>query len=101
MGTDIRSKKSSKEIPGPGQYNSLSFIGKAPKYSISGRNELDTSKNAISPGPGNYSPKYNSLYKSYSYSMSSKPNTSKPILTPGPGNYNVRTEKLLQVPSYK
>jgi hypothetical protein len=79
-----------------------STIGRAPKYSISGRNEnIDMSRYVVSPGPGNYSPKFSYLNKNLAYSMSARPNSSKSYITPGPGNYNLRTEKSLQVPTYK
>ena len=101
MGTEQRSKSFSSLSPGPGQYNSLSFIGKAPKYSIASKSPVDHNKNMITPGPGVYSPNFNILYKNFSCSMSSRPNTSKSEVTPGPGNYNVRTDRSMQVPSYK
>jgi hypothetical protein len=90
-------------IPGPGQYNSNSFIGKAPKYSMASKSGgVDMSKYVVSPGPGMYTPTNNHLTKSSSYSMLSRPNSStKAYVTPGPGNYNIRTDKGMQVPSYK
>ena len=103
IGTEARSKSASRfSIPGPGQYNLKGAIGQAPKYTISSKSgNIDTSKYVVSPGPGNYTPKYNTLFKNVSYSMTSRPNTAKADFVPGPGNYNVRTEKSLQVPSYK
>jgi hypothetical protein len=59
------------------------------------------SKYVVSPGPSNYSPKFNYMYKSYAYSMSARPNSSKSDVTPGAGSYNLRSEKSMQVPSYK
>jgi hypothetical protein len=89
-------------MPGPGQYNLKTVLGQAPKYSMSSRSgNVDMNKYVVSPGPGNYTPKYKAMYKSFSYSMSSRPNSAKSYVTPGPGNYNVRSERSMQVPSYK
>ena len=59
------------------------------------------SKYVVSPGPGNYTPKFNTMFKTLSYSMSSRPNSAKVDSMPGPGNYNVRTDRSMQVPTYK
>ncbi len=101
MGTENRSKSYDKNVPGPGQYEHKSRLGEAPKFSISSKAGIDSSKYVVSPGPGIYTPKYNYMYKNLSYSMRIRPDSAKSTTTPGPGNYNVRTEKSLQVPTYK
>jgi hypothetical protein len=103
MGSEQRSKSAAKlDMPGPGAYNPGSAIGKGPKYSMSSKSgQLDMAKGAVSPGPGNYTPKFNVMYKSLSYSMSSRPNSGKVDSVPGPGNYNVRTDRSMKVPTYK
>ena len=59
-------------------------------------------KYIVSPGPSNYSPKFNYTYnKSSAYSMSARHNNAKSDVTPGAGSYNLRSEKSMQVPSYK
>lgn len=96
MGTENRSRSSTKLVPGPGQYNQTSRIGQGPKYSMSSKSgNFDMSKLIVSPGPGNYQPNYDSIYhNNYSYSMRIRPNTSKERMnTPGPGNYNLRDDK--------
>lgn len=102
MGTESRSKSTGKHgIPGPGQYTVSSTFGRGPKYSIASKSGyLDLNTFIESPGPANYSPKYNYLFKNFSYSMSSRPNSSKNYVGPGPGNYNIRKE-MIQVPSCK
>jgi hypothetical protein len=102
IGTELRSRSAFKNTPGPGQYNLSSRLGESPKYTMSTKaGALDMSKFVCSPGPGNYNPNFNSMFKSYSYSMRIRPNSSKSEFTPGPGNYNLRTERSLVVPSYK
>jgi hypothetical protein len=58
------------DLPGPGQYTAKTSFGKAPKYSFGLKNEK--SKELYSareiPGPGNYTPNFNKLYKNVSYS---------------------------------
>lgn len=102
IGTDARSKSYSNPNPGPGQYTVGGYIGKAPKYTMASKSgAVDPNKYIVSPGPGIYTPKYDSQFRNFSYSISGRHNASKCDSTPGPGNYNVRSEKNLEVPSYK
>lgn len=102
IGTGKRGSTESKYVPGPGQYNLNTTIGGGPKYSMSLRtsNNMD-GRNALSPGPANYSPNYKNLFRNTSYSMRSRPQSSKTEITPGVGNYNLRNDKSLIVPTYK
>ena len=89
MGTEKKSKLNPNNLPGPGQYNLSSKLGEGPKFSMSTKtlNIADPAKYIVSPGPGNYSPNFNNLFRNFSYSMRSRPNTSKPEAIPGPGSY--------------
>lgn len=58
-------------------------------------------KFVVSPGPGNYNPNFETLYRGFSYTMRSRPNTSKPDTYPGPGNYNVRLDQNIIGHSYR
>lgn len=59
-------------------------------------------RNKMSPGPANYSPNYDTLFRSNSYSIRSRPQSTKAENYPGVGNYNLRDEtKSLIAPTYK
>lgn len=103
MGTEKRTKSFNKGVPGPGQYTYSSKIGNGPKYSMASKSgAIDYTKFVVSPGPGNYTPNFESVLKTQNkFSIRSRPNTAKASITPGPGNYSIRTDKGNLVPACK
>lgn len=105
IGTSDRSRMIKNEnTPGVGQYTLSSGFGQGPKYSLRPKTYYDEAKNLNGPGPGNYNPNFNSVYRSNErYTMRPKTADVKGNkVVPGPGNYSIRDDSrdLLQ-PSYK
>ncbi len=99
------STKSTKNVPGPGQYEHPNKVGKeGPKYSV-GKELRKESQRPQTPGPGHYNNE--SLVnknKAPIYSISEiRPKTA--ILTesktPGPGSYNSNLKHRPTSPAFK
>ena len=89
--------------PGVGQYNLDKPQDGAPKYTLRPKAYAKENNNIYNPGPGMYSPNYNSLYKSNEkYSMRPKTALLKDNSNvPGPGQYSIRNDKSdLKQPSF-
>ena len=71
-------------IPGPGEYNHSSSIGKGPKPIIISR-KLRRSTESV-PGPSDYSPRIQD--KTVKYTFRKQKDIDQPNINPGPGAYS-------------
>ena len=77
------------------RYN-LNSKDKGPRITISSKNKGGSSlEGNYNPGPGNYDPNSNALYKSQSgITMGFRSNDDKNVMNnPGPGSYNISSSK--------
>lgn len=98
MGSGPRSSMENKgKNPGPGQYKSPSKTEDGPRYQFGLKTaSAFTSYSRHVPGPGQYTPRNNTLSK-VSYSMPGKSEyqsaiSGKKKLAPGPGQYDSRSD---------
>lgn len=88
--TTIGGSASASTAPGPGAYQHVNHVGKAPAKSMTARRTNGVA--SFTPGPGAYAPGFKTLPKAPGYSLTGRNSMlGTSFSTPGPGSYGSKS----------